>query len=97
MANLTLGHTQITVLELLKANPTGLTAPYVRDNAIEQGGDYGTRRAHAVLKRLVDRGYVVKEEMSEKVALNNVHEDTGRKSTHRFKITPDGKKALKAA
>lgn len=97
MANLTLGQTQINVLTALKSNATGLTAPDVRDFAVEGEGDYGTRRAHAVLKRLVDRGYIVKEEMSEKVALNNIHEETGRKSKYRFKITPEGKKALKAA
>lgn len=91
-----LGSSQINVLRSLKDAPTGLTAPFVRDAAKLGEGDYGTRRAISVLDRLVDLGYVTKEAMSEKVALNNLHPDTGRKSKHRFKINAEGKKALKS-
>jgi hypothetical protein len=91
-----LGASQINVLRSLKDAPTGLTAPFVRDSADLGDGDYGTRRAISVLDRLTELGFVAKEVMSEKVALNNLHPETGRKSKHRFKINADGKKALKA-
>lgn len=92
-----LGSSQISVLNSLKGSPTGLIASAVRDGAELPEGDYGTRRAHAVLNRLIDLGYVAKEQMSDKVAAKYVNETTGRKSTHRFKITAEGKKVLKAA
>lgn len=92
-----LGTSQIKVLEALKANPTGLTAPSVRDEAGLNKGDQGTRQAHAVLGRLTDLDYVVKEKMSPKVAANNAHSGSKRLSAYRFKITSNGKKALKSA
>lgn len=93
----TLGPSQIHALSTLKENPTGLTAPALRDALDLPQNDYGTRRVHAITGRLVELGFVTKEEMSAKVALNNVHKASGRKSKHRFKINSDGKKALKSA
>jgi hypothetical protein len=92
-----LGPSQISVLNVLKSYSTGLTAPSVRDEAGLPEGDYGTRRAHAILGRLVDLGFASKEEMSQKVAAKYVNEKTGRSAAHRFKITADGKKALKSS
>lgn len=92
-----LGPSQIAVLSALKDNPTGLTPPQVRDLASLPEGDYGTRRAHAILGRLAETGLVAREEMSEKVAAKNVHEASGRKAKVRFKINAEGKKALKAS
>lgn len=90
-----IGQTQFDVLTVLKGASTGLVATAIRD-AVELGeGDFGTRRAHAILKRLDERGYAVKETMSEKLAIKVA--DGGRKSKHRFKITAEGKKALKDA
>ncbi len=91
-----LGTSQINVLRILKDSPTGLTAPNIREQSALGSGDYGTRRAISVLDRLIDMGFVTKEVMSEKIALANAHPETGRKSKHRFKITSEGKKALKA-
>jgi len=90
-----LGNTQKDVLNVLKKNATGLTPPALRDAIGLDESDYGTRRAHAVLGRLASLGLVTKEEMSEKVAANNAHPITGRVSKYRFKITADGKQALK--
>lgn len=92
----TLGNSQIDVLVALKGSSTGLTAPAIRDAAIDAEGDYGTRRAHAILARLTELGFVTKEQMSAKVAAANAHESTGRAATHRFKISAEGKRVLKA-
>ena len=92
-----LGPTQINVLSVLKASPTGLTAPQIRDEAGLPEGDYGTRRAIAITGRLGELGFVVKEAMSAKVAEKHAHPVTGRTSKHRFKINGEGRKALKAS
>lgn len=93
-----IGTTQVAVLALLKGERTGLVATAVRDAADLGAGDFGTRRAHAILKRLEERGYVEKETMTQKVAAKVAAEQSGgRKSKHRFKITADGRVELKAA
>lgn len=91
-----LGSSQITVLRALKGASTGFTAPQIRNEASLGDGDYGTRRAIAVLNRLIELGFVTKEAMSEKVAEKHADPHTGRRSKHRFKINAEGKKALKA-
>lgn len=88
-----LGTAQVAVLKLLKGERTGLVATAVRDAAKLGDGDFGTRRAHAILKRLEQRGYVEKETMTEKVAVKLAGD--GRKSKHRFKITSEGRAAVK--
>lgn len=90
-----IGQTQFDVLEALKGASTGLVATAVRDAVGLGEGDFGTRRAHAILKRLEERGYVVKETMSAKVSEKLA--DGGRKSKHRFKINSEGKKAIRDA
>jgi hypothetical protein len=91
-----LGSSQINVLRALKDAPTGFTAPQLRNEVGLGEGDYGTRRAIAVLNRLIELGLVTKEAMSDKVAEKHADPHTGRRSKHRFKINGDGKKALKA-
>lgn len=90
-----IGPTQFDTLTVLKGERTGLVATAVRDAVKLGAGDFGTRRAHSILKRLEERGLVVKETMSEKVASKLAGD--GRKSKHRFKITSEGRAALKAA
>ncbi len=92
-----LGPAQTNILSVLKDNATGLTAPQIRELTGLPEGDYGTRRAIAILDRLIDLGFVSKEVMSAKVAASNANPKTGRVSKHRFKINGEGKKALKAS
>lgn len=88
---------QLNALVYLKANRTGLTAPQLRDNLGLERGTYGTQQTHALLRNFTDKGWVEREEMSAKVAAKNRVGTTGRVPTTRFKITAEGKAALKAA
>lgn len=92
-----MGPRQQKGLTALKSNRTGLTAPQLRDELGLSPDSYGTRQAHALLRDFAEKGWVTKEEMSEKVADKHRLGTTGRKPKTRFKVTAEGKAALKVA
>lgn len=93
MANNKLGKNQIKVLEALELNEGGLTAVQVRDKALGIEGDYGTRRAHAILSRLVELHFAHYHSID--VASSSAQTSLiGRPPKNVFKITLLGKKAI---
>lgn len=92
-----LGTRQHDALAILKAERAGFTVPELRDMIGLPGDTYGTRQMHSVIRRLVELDYVTKVEISDKIATEHRVGTTGRKPTHRVKITAEGRKALKAA
>jgi DNA-binding IclR family transcriptional regulator len=94
----TLGHRQLNILDTLKqGSRSGMTAPQLRDALGFSADTYGTQQMHATLRTMQVRGLVTKEAISQKVALKERTGTTGRPPTSRYKITADGRKALKAA
>ena len=90
-----MGTKKVDALHALYVGET-MTAPNVRD-AIGYEGSAGTRMTHALLRDLVEAGWVAKKPVSQKAKLELRIGHTGRPPAHVFKITAAGKKALKAA
>ena len=88
---------QIRALTYLKGNRSGLTAPQLRDLLMLSSDSYGTRQTLSVLNAFADKGWAEGEQMTEKVALAQRVGTTGRIPRTRWKITAEGKAALKAA
>lgn len=94
-----LGTRQASILDALKqGSRSGLTAPQLRDALGFSPDTYGTQQVHATVRRLLALGLV------EKAAIGTAKKQlalrtgtTGRPPTTLYKITADGRKALKAA
>lgn len=85
-----LGPLQMGALGLL-AKRKRMTAVEIRDAIGLPADDEGTRKAHSVLRRLVDRGFLAREG---RVGDNRIK---GTASFVRFSITTEGREARKEA
>lgn len=74
-----------------------LTAPQVREAIGLASDTYGTQQAHAALRRMEGADLVKKVELGPKKQKQLRLGTTGRNPKVAFKITPAGRKALKAA